>query len=223
MTQFFRQCSTLLPASDKELYFLQQSRLTLTQHEKHVPCFKLLLSLIEQQPAKPAQPAERTTSFILCLKAWLQAETASLEAFAAATASERIELCTQTAEHYSAAQKHLLQAASALEDASKPTNWFTAVLLTHRFLFSMPAQHNDNRMRYCGLCLRPVQCNHLKLASSHLDPQFAEQCFVPLTKAERKKDRAEHYAPYGIELRDLAMSSATGTNMHALIDMHDNT
>ncbi|KAL0051911.1 hypothetical protein WJX82_004365 [Trebouxia sp. C0006] len=43
--------------------------------------------------------------------------------------------------------------------------------------------------------------------------KFVEQCFVPLTAAERKQDRAGHYSPYGVELNDLAMSSTTGAGV----------
>lgn len=111
MTQLYMQCSSLLPSSDKELYFLQKSKPTLTHHAEAIPCFKLLLSLIQEQPAKPAQPLAPTLSFIWCIKAWAQAENSSLQAFATASASDRTELCSTAAEHYSAAQKHLLQAA----------------------------------------------------------------------------------------------------------------
>ncbi|DBB17944.1 TPA: hypothetical protein ACH3X3_002953 [Trebouxia sp. C0006] len=77
----------------------------------------------------------------------------------------------------------------------------------------MPTQHSSNQMQYCVLCLRPVEHHRLKLASNHFDPQFVEQCFVPLTAAERKQDRAGHYSPYGVELNDLAMSSTTGAGV----------
>ncbi len=213
MTQLYTQCSSLLPLSDKELYFLQKSKPTLTHHAKAIPCFKLLLSLIQEQPAKPAHPLARTLSFLSCITAWVQAENSSLQAFATASASERTELCNTAAEHYSAAQKHLLQAASSLEVADTAVEWFTAVLLAHRFVFSMPTQHSSNQMQYCVLCLRPVEHHRLKLASNHFDPQFVEQCFVPLTAAERKQDRAGHYSPYGVELNDLAMSSTTGAHL----------
>ena len=185
----------------------------MTQHAEAIPCFKLLLSPIQEQPAKPAQPLAPTLSFIFCIKARVQAENSSLQAFASASASERTELCKTAAEHYSAAQKHLLQAASSLEVADTAVEWFTAVLLAHHFVFSMPAQHTSNQMRYCVLCLRPVEHHRLKLASSHFDPRFVEQCFVPLTAAERKKDRAGHDSPHGIELNDLAMSSTTGAHL----------